>query len=350
MATTTTPVEKRRPNLSELYANWKEVILGCNLSRNRFMDPVSKWLILTRACVFSMTLTSGIIGGLLAVGHPGFNVLYLILSVVGLAGAHASNNLLNDYFDEAVGLDTTEGYARAQYAPHPILSGLVTKSQMLGAVLLINLFDLAIMVYLTLMRGPLVIAFALAGLFISVFYTAPPIRLKRIGLGELGVLLVWGPLMIGGTYYATAGEIPAWVMIASLPYALMVTTVLIGKHIDKIEMDRPQGIHTLPVLIGEKTAKRLNQVLFVAFYPIVLLLVLGGFLSVWLLVVVLSIPMLIETLKLYSQPKPAEPPENYSVWPLWFVSIAFRFTRLAGGTFILGLLLHAIFPITLHLF
>ena len=48
---------------------------------------------------------------------------------------------------------------------------------------------------------PLVIAFALAGLFISVFYVAPPIRLKHHGLGEPGVFLVWGPLMVVGTFF-----------------------------------------------------------------------------------------------------------------------------------------------------
>ncbi len=348
---TTTNTETRTPTLSlaYLWQNWKETILSCNLSQSRMMDVISKWLIMTRACVFSMTLTSGLIGGLLAIQSPGFNWLYFILSVFGIVLAHASNNLLNDYFDLASGLDSSEDYARAQYAPHPILSGMSSKREMWAAILIINVIDLGILIFLAIMRGPLVIAFALAGLFISVFYTAPPIRLKRMGLGELGVLLVWGPLMIGGTYYAASGEIPMWALVATLPYAILVTTVLIGKHIDKLPQDSPRGIHTLPVIIGEKAALRLNQALFIFFYPVVLVLVLAGYLSVWLGLVLLSVPMLIETLKLYSSPKPAEPPENYPVWPLWFVSIAFRFTRLAGGTFILGLILHAIFPITINL-
>lgn len=347
MQSTDVQARQERLTLAELWANWKEVILSCNLRQGRVMDFVSKWLILTRACVFSMTLTSGIIGGLLAARHPNFNLLYFILAVLGLAIAHASNNLINDYFDEAVGLDSSEGYARAQYAPHPILSGLVTRAQVRNAILLFNLIDLGIMIYLTAMRGPLVIGFALAGLFISLFYTAPPIRLKRIGLGELGVLLVWGPLMIGGTYYVTAGELPLWVIVASLPYALLVTTVLIGKHIDKAPQDKPRGIHTLPVIIGEKAALRLNEALFLLFYVVVFVLIATSSLSVWLVLTLLSVPMLIETLKLYETPKPSEPPENYPVWPLWFVSIAFRFTRLAGGTFILAVLLNAFLPLTL---
>ena len=35
---------------------------------NRPPDAISKWLVITRAAVFSMTVTSGLIGGLLAVG------------------------------------------------------------------------------------------------------------------------------------------------------------------------------------------------------------------------------------------------------------------------------------------
>ena len=62
------------------------------------------------------------------------------------------------------------------------------------------------MLYLAAVRGPLIIAFALAGLFISVFYVAPPIRLKHHGLGEPGVFLTWGPLMVGGTFRRAAGR------------------------------------------------------------------------------------------------------------------------------------------------
>src|SRR5262249_23248520 len=95
------------------------------------------------------------------------------------------------------------------------------------------------------------------------------LKLKHHGLREPGVFIVWGPLMIGGTYYVTAGTMPAWVWLATLPYAITVTTVLIGKHIDKFEQDSARGIHTLPVILGKETSLRLNQTLMIAFYPIV---------------------------------------------------------------------------------
>ena len=329
-------------------ANWKEVIDTANLSADKPMDPVSKWLIITRAAVFSMTLTSGFIGGMLAMGSApeSVNYAYLALAVLGIVIAHAANNIINDYFDLEVGIDTAD-YVRAQYAPHPILSGMVTRAQLRTAILLLNAIDLGILVFLVVARGWPVAVFALAGLFISVFYVAPPIFLKKRGLGEPGVFLVWGPLMIGGTYFAATGTLPAWVWVASLPYAILVTTVLMGKHIDKIAADGPLGIHTLPVILGERNARLLNSALMIAFYPIVLGAAAIGWIGPWVAVVVLGFPRLVAVLRTYAQPKPDSPPFSYVGWPLWFVGASFVHTRRAGGLLVLGLLLNAFLPVHL---
>jgi 1,4-dihydroxy-2-naphthoate octaprenyltransferase len=135
------------------------------------------------------------------------------------------------------------------------------------------------------------------------------------------------------------------VWVASLPYAILVTTVLFGKHIDKIVPDGDRGIRTLPVMLGEATAKRVAQVMMVAFYPIVVGAALAGWIGPFVALVVLGIPRLVQVLRVYSNPRPDEPPEDYPVWPLWFGSAAFVHTRRAGGLLIAGLLLNALFPL-----
>ncbi len=332
-----------------LLSNWKEVIDTANLSPEKEMDTISKWLIITRAAVFSMTATSGLIGGLLAaVLAERVNYVNFALAVIGLVLAHAANNMINDYFDMEGGVDTDE-YTRALYAPHPVLGGLISKRGLLTAILAVNLIDAAIMLYFIFTVGWPTLVFALAGLFISVFYVAPPIKLKHIGLGEPGVFVVWGPLMIGGTYFVTAGTLPPpGVWLACIPYALVVTTVLVGKHIDKREVDQDKGIRTLPVLLGERTSLWLNQALMVLFYIVTLILVLTGTLGVWVLLVVLALPRLLQVLKIYNEPKPSAPPEDYPVWPLWFVSAAFFHNKLAGGMFVLGLILNLILPFSIE--
>lgn len=323
-----------------LLDSWRQIVLTGNLPRGRHMDGVSRWLLITRACVFSMTITSALIGGLLAAAKaPEARWGLFALAVIGLVVAHATNNMINDYFDTIGGVDT-EQYTRTLYAPHPLFSNLISREGLIGAILACNLVDLGIGVYLMQARGWPVAAFALAGLFVSVFYVAPPLKLKHHGLGEPGVFVVWGPLMIGGTYYVTSGTLPPWIWLASVPYALVVTTVLIGKHVDKYEQDGSRGIRTLPVILGRDFSLRLNQVLMVAFYAIVALLVLRGTLGAGVLLVAFAIPRLLTVLRAYSEPPPAGPPPGYRLWPLWYVSLAFFHNRLAGGLFVLGLVVN----------
>ena len=73
--------------------------------------------------------------------------------------------------------------------------------------------------------------------------------------GEVAVVLIWGPLMVGGGYYVITGTWDWMVAISSLAYALGPTTVLFGKHIDKLAQDKAKGIRTMPVLLGEKAAR-----------------------------------------------------------------------------------------------
>src|SRR5262249_40542360 len=141
------------PGFGELLDNWRKIIATGNLPEHRTMDGVSRWLLITRACVFSMTLTSGLIGGLPAAATaPAPRWGLFALALVGLVVAHAANNMINDYFDTVGGVDTAQ-YTRALYAPHPLLSNLISKRGLITTIALCNLVDLAILLVLVAARG-----------------------------------------------------------------------------------------------------------------------------------------------------------------------------------------------------
>ncbi len=314
----------------------------------RTLDTVTTWLVVTRAAVLPMTVFAGLVAGLLAVRADGFSWPLFLLALLGIVLAHACNNLTDDLSDTDVGRDRAES-PRALYAPHPILSGMVRRRQVGLAVIGLTLADLVIMVVLALQRGWPVVAFAVAGVVLSLAYAVPPVRLKGRGLGELDVLVVWGPLMVAGTYFAAVGELPWQVWLASVPYGLLCTSVLLGKHVDKLPYDGPGGTRTLPVRLGERPARSVTLGVLVGFYATTGLAVALGALPWPTLVVALGLPVLREVAGALRSPRPDEPPPRFPVWPLWFAAIMFLHVRRAGGLLLLGLAVAAAWELGLPL-
>jgi 1,4-dihydroxy-2-naphthoate polyprenyltransferase len=333
-------VGTEQPRVQGRLAAWREVLATVNPPTGRPLDFVSKWLVLSRAAVLPMTLVAGAIATLLAVHERGFRPGLLVLAFAGIVLAHVANNLMNDLFDTEVGADT-DSYPRALYAPHPVLSGMISRSGLLSAALVVNLVDLAILVTLVVYRGWVVAGFAVGGFLLSFAYTAPPLRLKKRGLGEPDVFAVWGPLMVCGTYYAAVGRVPWEVLVASVPYGLLCTAVLMGKHIDKAPYDSVLGIHTLPVVLGERRARAVTKGLMLGFYVVVVAAVAVRALPWPSLLCVLALPKLAQAWRALGQPRPESPPRGFPVWPLWFAAIAFVHTRRAGSLLVGGLVIAA---------
>lgn len=322
-------------------SSWVYALRTTNPPPDGPVDVVTRWLVVTRAAVLPMTLFAGLVAALLTTGKPGLDWRWLVLAIVGILLAHTANNLMNDLYDTQTGTDS-ESYPRALYAPHPVLSGLVSRRTLLVAIAAVNLADLAILVVLTWARGWPVVAFALSGFVLSVAYTAPPIRLKKRGLGEPDVFVVWGPLMVCGTYYSAVGNVGWQVLLASLPYGLLCTTVLMGKHIDKIPYDAPLGIRTLPVLLGEARARAVTLAMMIGFYLLVGLAVVLGAVGWPALLVVVAVPRLVKVWPYFRRPPPDEPPDGFPVWPLWYAALAWVHVRQAGALLVVGLGIDAV--------
>ncbi|WP_028671940.1 prenyltransferase [Saccharospirillum impatiens] len=301
------------------------------------MGLAKRWFVATRAAVFVMTLFSAGIGMLLAIPAGHFDVINAVLVCFGLILAHATNNLLNDWTDSKKGVDK-DNYFRTQYGPQPLENGLLSARQMMGYIAVTGALALAVGALLVFRTDIVTLYFMLAGAFFVVFYTWP---LKYIGLGEPAVWLVWGPLMVLGSAYVVSAELTALQLWVALVYGIGPTSVLLGKHTDKLEQDKAKGVHTLPVMLGESGSRRLTLVLWVMQYLVLTLGVVFGVLSVWYLLVWLALPRLIKTVKRFRQPRPTERPHDVpaDVWPLYLVAYAFDYNKLFSGTLVLAMLL-----------
>ena len=325
------------------FAMWRKalnVIPDVSKSEWDELDVISKWLISTRAAVLVMTFISAALAGLFAWRDGAFSFLPWIALTFGLILAHASNNIFNDFTDFVRGVDK-DNYYRNIYGAQPVASGLMTKRQHLTYFGVTALLALALGLYLISYTNFSTTSWILLGLgaFFLLFYTWP---LKGMAMGEIAVLIVWGPLMIGGGHYVLTHEWNWFVAIASLPYVLGVTTVIFGKHIDKLDMDQKKGIHTLPVVIGEKASRYIVLAMMIAPYFLTLYLILAKFFTPILLIVFLALPAFLQIYPIFLKPKPATRPEGQLGWPLYFVGYAFYNNRRFGSLFMFGLLIDVV--------
>jgi 1,4-dihydroxy-2-naphthoate octaprenyltransferase len=312
------------------------------------LDVISKWLISTRAAVLIMTFISAALAGLFAWRDGGFSFLPWLALALGLIMAHAANNIFNDYTDFVRGVDK-DNYYRNIYGAQPIASGLMTQRQHLTYFAVTGLIALLFGLYLVWYTGFSATTWILLGLgaFFLLFYTWP---LKGMAMGEAAVLIVWGPLMIGGGYYVLAHQWNWNVVLASLPYVLGVTTVIFGKHIDKLDQDKIKGIHTLPVLIGEKAARYAVLAMMIAPYLFTFYLIAIKFFTPVMAIVFLALPIFLNVYPKFLKPKPETRPEGQIGWPLYFVGYAFINNRKFGSLFMLGLLIDVALRILLPSF
>lgn len=169
------------------------------------------------------------------------------------------SNLANDVYDDERGADTAErlGPQRATQ------SGWLTRGQVKRGMAVVFATAFALGLYLTWVRGWLVLVIGIAAIVSAIAYTGGPYPLGYHGLGELFVFIFFGPAAVVGTYWVQTGatSLPVWVISAAI--GLLITAILVVNNLRDIEQDRAAGKNTLTVRIGTR-ATMLEWIAFVA--------------------------------------------------------------------------------------
>lgn len=204
------------------------------------------WLLAARPKTLWAAVSPVLIGGALALGAGHGELLPWLAALLGAVLIQIGTNFANDLFDYEKQTDTEErlGPLRVTHA------GLVTPKQMRVATALV--FGLAIVVgiYLVYRGGWPIVAIGLLSILFGVLYTAGPYPLGYNGLGDIFVLIFFGPVAVGGTYYVMAQSITTTVVLAGIPPGLLAVAILVVNNLRDIESDRKGGKRTLAVRFG----------------------------------------------------------------------------------------------------
>jgi 1,4-dihydroxy-2-naphthoate octaprenyltransferase len=245
------------------------------------------WYIATRPWSLVMTFVSTCLAGIMAYRYGSFNTFLFILTMIGLLIAHIASNMANDWYDVKDGVD--ENAPTSEYRPHPLLFGEISKSAYKRAVYLVYSAGLLISAYLTWVQGFMVLIFTVLGVFFGVFYTAGPLKLKHHALGEISVFLAFGPLMVGGAFFAISGVFSWEPILASTPIGLLISLVLLANNLRDKVFDTKVGITTIATSTSESKGMQYYKALVAATYLSTIILVYFQILSIFALISFLSL-------------------------------------------------------------
>lgn len=209
------------------------------------------WLLAIRPKTLWAAIAPVIIGTAMALEAGGFHLLAFAAALFGGTMIQIGTNLANDYFDFKKGADSQRkiGPIRVTQA------GLVTQSEIKRAMVIA--FGLALLagIYLVYRGGWPIVAIGILSITFGVLYTATPLALGYTGLADFFVLIFFGPVAAGGTFYVQTLEINAPVILAGLAPGLFSVAILTVNNLRDMETDRIAGKKTLAVRFGPAFAK-----------------------------------------------------------------------------------------------
>ncbi|RZN34674.1 MAG: prenyltransferase [Methanophagales archaeon ANME-1-THS] len=254
------------------------------------------------------------IGGLVSWAvNQTFSVWYFFLVLLGVTINHIALNMTDDYFDFAHAVDQLKPGEKNPYTggSGTLTSGLIMPEAMFKAFTLLYCIVAIIGVYLGIRRGPLILVLGSFGILCSIFYTAPPIKFSHRGLGELGLLINFGPVIGLGSYVVQAQQVSIAALWATLPCGIMLFSMIIINEIPDLAEDKRAGKLTLIARYGTQAGVKLYLVSWAATYLVILVGALIGVLPPLTLIALLSLPLAYRSVKVlvthYNDPQRMAP-------------------------------------------
>ena len=198
-----------------------------------------------------------------------FDVFVVVLTFITILAVHAAGNLVNTYYDYIKGIDSKISDDRTlvdQVLTSQEVVRLGALSYVIGCIGLCGLVmtSSASLVQLSLLF--------FGGLSASFLYTGG-FALKYYALGDLVVVITFGPLAVLFAYVAQCGNFSWMPLLYAIPLVLNTESILHSNNTRDMKQDQLKGIVTLAILLGQRGSYILFM--FLMFAPYVIFAVLA---------------------------------------------------------------------------
>ncbi len=244
------------------------------------------WLQAVRAPSLSAAAVPVLLGTAVAARDGFFSGWRMLIALIGAVAIQAGTNLINDYYDFRSGADSHDSLGPSMV----IQRGLLTPEQVWRGGIVAFGIGAVLGLMLVYLCGWPILAIGIPSIAAGYFYTAAPVSLAYIGLGELTVFMFMGPAIVLGAYYVMALTFSWSALWASVALGFLVAGILHANNIRDIETDGLHGKHTLATILGRDGAIWELITLDVLAYVTTLIAVLARSLPWTALLVVITLP------------------------------------------------------------
>ncbi|MFW9848569.1 MAG: prenyltransferase [Candidatus Thorarchaeota archaeon] len=225
-------------------------------------SKLKSWFLEVRAPFLTASIVPVLLGTAIAWSTRGVLLLdvFLLTLIAGVC-LHIGANVSNDYFDHTSDLrgsdDINVDFIRPFTGGSRMIQlGYLSPREVLAGSMVFFAIAGIIGIYLALTRDLFIIVLGIIGAGSGFFYTAPPFRFVKRGIGEFFIGLNFGVLMTFGAYFAQALDYSLEPIIASVPIAILIAGVLYINEFADFNADRDSGKRTIVVRAGRELAAK----------------------------------------------------------------------------------------------
>jgi 1,4-dihydroxy-2-naphthoate octaprenyltransferase len=208
------------------------------------------WLEATRPKTLPAAFAPVLLGTAMAYQAGAMHLLPALICLGFALLVQIGTNFANDYLDGVRGTDT-----EARLGPQrAVASGLVPPATMRRAAIGTLAVAFCLGLGLIVFGGWWLLAVGLASVACAWLYTGGPYPLAYNGLGDAFVILFFGLIAVGCTFYVQAVFLSLDVLMLGAACGLTVNNLLVVNNYRDIDEDRRAGKRTLVVLLGRRWA------------------------------------------------------------------------------------------------
>jgi 1,4-dihydroxy-2-naphthoate octaprenyltransferase len=248
--------------------------------------PARAWFWASRPFSLSASVVPVALGTAMAAAVVDLDWLLFSFALAGSVLIQVGTNLTDEYTDHR-----RSGGEAKFLAPHKVIArGMLSERAVLLGLIISFAVGIGMGLYIVSQVGWPILAVGIASVLVAYLYSAGPYPLGNLGLGEPIVFFFMGPLMVMAAYYVQVEEMAWPVLWASMPVALLVTSIMHCNNLRDIDEDRREGKRTLASLMGPGPARWTYAGMLAAAYGTIVALALADIIDLLGLLGLVALP------------------------------------------------------------